>query len=207
MRRSAASCRPARTCGTSDGRLTRRRSPSLAALRAGRPGRRHARRLRLARPVAGGDHPPEPHRLRGRRRGRRGAADARCRSSAAASGLDVPLVGGRARAALEREKTLVLRSIKELEFDHAMGKVSDEDFAEMARPPARARRGPDAPARRRRVLLGADRARAGAAPRGRRRGRRRPPARARDGSARSAAPPTTPTRGSARQCGHRLVPA
>ena len=31
----------------------------------------------------------------------------------------------------DREKTLVLRSIKELEFDHAMGKVSDQDFAEM----------------------------------------------------------------------------
>ena len=37
----------------------------------------------------------------------------------------------RARAALEREKTLVLRSIKELEFDRAMGKVSDKDFDEM----------------------------------------------------------------------------
>jgi hypothetical protein len=37
----------------------------------------------------------------------------------------------RARATLEREKTLVLRSIKELEFDRAMGKVSDKDFAEM----------------------------------------------------------------------------
>jgi hypothetical protein len=41
------------------------------------------------------------------------------------------MVAGRARAALEREKTLVLRSIKELEFDRAMGKVSDEDFVEM----------------------------------------------------------------------------
>ena len=41
-------------------------------------------------------------------------------------------IGGRARAALEREKTLVLRSIKDLEFDQAMGKVSDTDFAEMA---------------------------------------------------------------------------
>jgi NADH pyrophosphatase NudC (nudix superfamily) len=45
--------------------------------------------------------------------------------------LSVPIVAGRARAAIEREKTLVLRSIKELEFDHAMGKVSDQDFAEM----------------------------------------------------------------------------
>jgi hypothetical protein len=42
------------------------------------------------------------------------------------------VVGGRTRAALEREKALVLRSIKELEFDHGMGKVSDHDFAEMS---------------------------------------------------------------------------
>jgi hypothetical protein len=38
----------------------------------------------------------------------------------------------RARTALEREKALVLRSIKELEFDRAMGKVSNRDFDEMA---------------------------------------------------------------------------
>jgi len=42
------------------------------------------------------------------------------------------LLGGRTRAALEREKTLVLRSIKELEFDRAMGKVSEKDFADMS---------------------------------------------------------------------------
>jgi hypothetical protein len=42
------------------------------------------------------------------------------------------ILGGRTRAALEREKTLALRSIKELEFDRAMGKVSDKDFAEMS---------------------------------------------------------------------------
>ena len=49
--------------------------------------------------------------------------------------------GGRTRAALEREKTLVLRSIKELEFDRGMGKVSDKDFSEMsARLRARASR-------------------------------------------------------------------
>ncbi|MEQ1572632.1 MAG: hypothetical protein ABL993_00165, partial [Vicinamibacterales bacterium] len=41
------------------------------------------------------------------------------------------MLGGRTRAALEREKTLALRSIKELEFDRAMGKVSEKDFAEM----------------------------------------------------------------------------
>lgn len=34
--------------------------------------------------------------------------------------------------ALEREKMLVLRSIKELEFDKSMGKVADADFDEMA---------------------------------------------------------------------------
>ena len=43
----------------------------------------------------------------------------------------VEMVGGRTRAALEREKTLVLRSIKELEFDRAMGKVSEADFEEL----------------------------------------------------------------------------
>lgn len=51
------------------------------------------------------------------------------------SGIEEPtgpqIFGGRTRAALEREKSLVLRSIKDLEFDHAMGKVSDKDFAEM----------------------------------------------------------------------------
>lgn len=35
------------------------------------------------------------------------------------------------RAVLEREKMLVLRSIKELEFDRAMGKLSAKDFDEM----------------------------------------------------------------------------
>jgi ribosomal protein L40E len=41
-------------------------------------------------------------------------------------------LSGRARAALEREKMLVLRSIKELEFDRAMGKLSTKDFEEMS---------------------------------------------------------------------------
>ena len=42
------------------------------------------------------------------------------------------IFGGRTRAALEREKTLVLRAIKDLEFDHAMGKVSEKDFSDMS---------------------------------------------------------------------------
>jgi hypothetical protein len=41
------------------------------------------------------------------------------------------VLGGRTRAALERDKALVLRAIRDLEFDRAMRKVSDKDFAEM----------------------------------------------------------------------------
>jgi hypothetical protein len=41
------------------------------------------------------------------------------------------MLGGRTRAALEREKATVLRAIKELEFDRAMGKVSQADCDEM----------------------------------------------------------------------------
>ena len=41
-------------------------------------------------------------------------------------------LGDRTRAALEREKSLVMRTIKELEFDRGMGKVSEKDFAEMS---------------------------------------------------------------------------
>jgi hypothetical protein len=42
------------------------------------------------------------------------------------------MVGHRTRVALEREKALALRSIKELEFDKAMGKLSESDFQEMS---------------------------------------------------------------------------
>jgi hypothetical protein len=41
-------------------------------------------------------------------------------------------MGERAREALEREKALTLRAIKELEFDRAMGKVSADDFLDMS---------------------------------------------------------------------------
>jgi hypothetical protein len=47
-------------------------------------------------------------------------------------GEQTEMVGGRTRAAFEREKMLVLRSIKEAEFDRAMGKISDADFHEVA---------------------------------------------------------------------------
>lgn len=43
-----------------------------------------------------------------------------------------PMVGERTRAALEREKVLTLRAIKELEFDRAMNKLSEEDFRDMS---------------------------------------------------------------------------
>ncbi len=42
------------------------------------------------------------------------------------------IIAGRTRAALEREKTLVLRALKELEFDRAMGKVAPADFQDMS---------------------------------------------------------------------------
>ena len=45
---------------------------------------------------------------------------------------DVAMIGQRTRAALEREKHLTLRAIKDLEFDRAMGKLSEEDFREMS---------------------------------------------------------------------------
>ncbi|HVH28895.1 MAG TPA: zinc-ribbon domain-containing protein [Vicinamibacterales bacterium] len=42
------------------------------------------------------------------------------------------MVGHRTRAALEREKLMTLRALKELEFDRAMGKLSDADWQEMS---------------------------------------------------------------------------
>jgi hypothetical protein len=41
------------------------------------------------------------------------------------------MIGSYTRASIEREKNLVLRSIKELEFDHAMGKIGEADYEEM----------------------------------------------------------------------------
>jgi len=41
-------------------------------------------------------------------------------------------IGHRTRIALEREKMLTLKSIKELEFDRAMGKLSEGDWQEMS---------------------------------------------------------------------------
>jgi hypothetical protein len=46
--------------------------------------------------------------------------------------LRAETLGHRARVQLEREKALVLRSIKELEFDRAMGKLAESDFHDMS---------------------------------------------------------------------------
>jgi hypothetical protein len=43
-----------------------------------------------------------------------------------------PMIGQRTRAALEREKMLALRAVKELDFDRAMGKLSETDWKEMS---------------------------------------------------------------------------
>ena len=50
---------------------------------------------------------------------------------AAEAGEETDMLAGRTRAALEREKMLVLRSIKEVEFDRAMRKISDADYNEI----------------------------------------------------------------------------
>ena len=64
--------------------------------------------------------------------GVRGLPDAGAARRAAAPSASGSRSSGRTRADLEREKALTLRSIKELEFDRAMGKVSPQDFDEMA---------------------------------------------------------------------------
>jgi hypothetical protein len=47
------------------------------------------------------------------------------------SSLERAPLADSARVELLREKALLLRSIKELDFDHSMGKVSDADLAEI----------------------------------------------------------------------------
>jgi hypothetical protein len=46
--------------------------------------------------------------------------------------LSAPVAEGKARAGLEREKQMVLRSLKELEFDKAMQKIAEPDYQEMS---------------------------------------------------------------------------
>ncbi len=46
-------------------------------------------------------------------------------------GGELLLATGRRRKQLEREKQMLLKALKELEFDHQMGKVSEADFNEI----------------------------------------------------------------------------
>ena len=59
------------------------------------------------------------------------------REPAAAPEADVladPGPAGRRRLALSEERDRALAALKELEFDHRTGKVSDEDYAGLVRP-------------------------------------------------------------------------
>jgi ribosomal protein L40E len=47
------------------------------------------------------------------------------------AGVEAAQATGRRRKELEREKASLLKALKELEFDHDMGKVSDPDFREI----------------------------------------------------------------------------
>jgi hypothetical protein len=61
-----------------------------------------------------------------------GLAIHRALAGFAGAEVDAPTaVGDRERDAMLRDKALVLRSIKELEFDRATGKVGDADFKDM----------------------------------------------------------------------------
>jgi hypothetical protein len=48
--------------------------------------------------------------------------------------LDAPQPHEAARIALEEERDRALAALKELEFDHRTGKVSDEDYRELVGP-------------------------------------------------------------------------
>ena len=49
-----------------------------------------------------------------------------------AGAVEVGAATGKRRKELEREKQALLKALKELDFDHEMGKVSDKDFNEIS---------------------------------------------------------------------------
>jgi hypothetical protein len=49
-----------------------------------------------------------------------------------ASAVEVGVATGMRRKELDREKKSLLKALKELDFDHQMGKVSDKDFADIS---------------------------------------------------------------------------
>ncbi len=196
-----ASSNELRDLDVSDARRVSSDAPVLAALRAGGPGRRHAGRVRLARPVAGRHHPAEPGRLRGGGGGRRGAADARCRSSAPGSGSTCrSSAGARAPRSSARRRWRCApsrTSSSTTRWARCRTRTSPRWAARLRARAAGLLRQLDAGASYSAQIereLARRLEAAGAAP---------PAARARGpaGSARSAAPPTTPPRGSARSAG------
>jgi hypothetical protein len=78
------------------------------------------------------------------------------RSSAGEERLDDPGEAERGRLALEEERDRALAALKELEFDHRTGKVSDEDYrrlvGELRRAAADALRALDSGTRRADVI-------------------------------------------------------
>jgi len=48
--------------------------------------------------------------------------------------LDAPTEAEQAELALQEERDRTLAALKELEFDHRTGKISDEDYAELRGP-------------------------------------------------------------------------
>ena len=48
--------------------------------------------------------------------------------------LDLPAEGEQERIALAEERDRALAALKELEFDHRTGKISDEDYRELVGP-------------------------------------------------------------------------
>ena len=179
----------------------------LAAVRARRPGRRHAGRVRLARPVAGGDHPPEPGRLRGGGRGRRRAADAaavhrRARAARRADrrrGAPAPRSSARRRWRCAPSRT----SSSTTRWGRCRTRTSPRWAARLRTRAAGLMRQLDAGA----SYSAQIEREADAPPRSRRRSARRPAARARPLLRAVRRRARRRTRGSARQCGHRLVPA
>ena len=135
---AALQARSTASSKTSTGRLVShatdaRITAAVAVLHARRAHVRHRRGVRHSR-----DHRLEPHlrlprNLRGGP-GRSGGVRMRLTPLVTGEARQPEMVGSRTRVALEREKDLALRSIKELEFDHAMGKVADADFGNVDPP-------------------------------------------------------------------------
>ena len=146
--------------GSSRAAVEGRHAPALALLRPRLAGGGHRRRGPGQGGQARAARSDQPDDRRRRVRGRGPLSDAGAAGRPQRPGRPPDGLSESMRAVLEREKMLVLRSIKELEFDRAMGKLSEKDFDEMAGQAARAGDVADAAARCRRRLSRAHRTRA-----------------------------------------------